>query len=114
MAAAPMHDAVPGGPMYFVEEAGFANGSKIRVVKMTDVPSSTPTFTDTDISVDPYAFPPDAPQKGGSPVETNDTPASSNAEWRGNHLVASQAVGTVSGSVAHARWYEFDTRGTPT
>ena len=34
-----------------------------------------------------------------------------NVEWRGDRLVASQTVG-ISGN-ARARWYEFDTSGTP-
>ncbi len=109
MAVATMHGAAPGDPMYFVEEAGFANGRALRVVRMTDVLNATPTFANFNIPVTPYGFPPLATQPGGA-VRTNDTRVL-NAAWRGDRLVASQTVG--SGGAARARWYEFNTGGTP-
>jgi hypothetical protein len=105
-----MHGSSLGDPMWFLESVFF---NQIRVVKMTNVLSSTPTFTDTDISVASYGFPPSATQSGGGTfIETNDTRIL-NAEWRNNRLVATHTVG-VSG-VASARWYEFNTStSTPT
>lgn len=99
-----MHGSSLGDPMWFLESVFF---NQIRVVKMTNVLSSTPSFTDTDISVASYGFPPSATQSGGGTfIETNDTRIL-NAEWRNNRLVATHTVG-VSGA-ARARWYEFNT-----
>ena len=110
MAAATMHGSVSGDPMWFVEEAGYGNGTTIRVVKMTNILSNTPIFTDTNLAVATYAFPPNATQPGGGLIETNDARLL-HAEWRDDRLVASQAVGFPTDGVSHARWYEFDTSG---
>jgi hypothetical protein len=105
-----MHGSSLGDPMWFLESVFF---NQIRVVKMTNVLSSTPSFTETDISVASYGIPPSATQSGGGTfIETNDTRIL-NAEWRNNRLVATHTVG-VSGA-ARARWYEFNTStSTPT
>jgi len=109
LAPATMHGSSTGDPMWFVEESIFFN--TIRVVKMTNIMSITPTFTDTDITVAAYGFPPSATQQGGGfVIETNDSRIL-NSEWRSDRLVAAQTVG-LSGT-ARARWYEFDTSSTP-
>lgn len=111
---ATMHGASAGAAMYLVEEAGFANGSKMRVVKLTDKLTATPTFTDTDITVASYTSPPAAKQPGGGKLDTGDTGVLS-VDWRGDRLVATQTVGLVKHKEAHVRWYEFSTAGaTPT
>ncbi len=107
MAAATMHGSQSGDPMWFVEEAGYANGNAIRAVRMNNVLSATPTFSDYVLSVDSYDLPPSAVQPGGT-FNTNDTRIL-NAEWRDNRLVATHAVG-LSGE-ATVRWYEMDTSG---
>ncbi|MCA9080030.1 MAG: hypothetical protein KDA58_05695, partial [Planctomycetaceae bacterium] len=108
MAAATMHGAQPGDPMWLVEEAGFGGGGgNIRVVRMDDVLTGTPTYTNFTVPVSSYTFPPDAPQPGGT-INTNDTRVL-NSEWRDNRLVATHTVG-VNGK-ATVRWYEFDTSG---
>jgi hypothetical protein len=110
MAPATMHGSVHNDPMWFVEEDGFANGTRIRVVKLTDV-LGTQQFADTSLNVSNYGFPPNAPQKGGIAMDTGDTRVL-NAEWRGGRLVAAQTVGLTG---PQARWYEFNTTGgTPT
>jgi hypothetical protein len=112
MVPAKMHGAVAGGPMWFVEEAGFASGTTLRVVQMTNVLSATPTFTDFDIPVASYGGPPypnsfAAPQRGGGyNIDAGFSWILSTA-WRGDRLVASQTVD--AGGVIHARWYEFNT-----
>jgi hypothetical protein len=106
-----MHGAAAGAPMYLVEEAGFGNGSAARVVTMTNILSTSPTFTDTDIPVDPYGFPPPANQPGNpNSVATNDA-TFTRADWRNGKLVSAQNVGLPSDGFAeaHVRWYEFDT-----
>jgi hypothetical protein len=110
LAPATMHGSTPGGPMYLVDEG--ASFGVIDVVKMTNVLSNSPTFTETAINVTSYSEPPLAAQPGGT-IETNDSRIL-NAAWRGDRLVADQTVGV--GGVAQARWYEFNTHGggTPT
>jgi hypothetical protein len=103
-----MHGSQPGDPMYLVEEAGYGNGSEARVVTMTNILSSNPTFVDTNIPVDAYGFPPFANQPGGI-VVTNDT-TFTRADWRNGMLVSAQSVGVPSDgfSASHVRWYEFN------
>jgi hypothetical protein len=108
LAPATMHDSRLGGPMWFVESGSETFGSTVRVVKMTDVLSSTPTFSDQVITVSPYSEPPSATQRRGKKIETQDSRIL-NAAWRDDRLVASQTVGEKR--AARARWYEFDTSG---
>jgi hypothetical protein len=114
---ATMHGALPGDPLWLVEAApadssGVAQGGDyVRVVRMANVLSATPTFTTTHIPVAHFDPLPEAVQPGGIPVNAEDASVL-NAAWRGNRLVASQPVG--SGGVAHARWYEFNTSPAPT
>jgi hypothetical protein len=103
----------PSDAMYLVEEAGYGNGTAARVVTMTNVLSNNPTFTDTNIAVDPYGFPPPAAQPGEPfSVNTNDT-TFTRADWRNGKLVSAQSVGIPADgfSASHVRWYEFDTTG---
>jgi hypothetical protein len=103
-----MHGSVAGGPEWFVEGANTGgSGSTVTVLKMTNVLSSSPSFTATSISVPSYGAPPAANQPGGT-ITTNDSRMLS-VSWRGDELVAAQTIG--SGSVAHARWYQFSTAG---
>ena len=108
-----MHESVSGDPMWFVMESGDALGSDIRIVKMTDVLGS-PTFTDTDLTVGAYEFPPNADQPGsdafGGRIQTNDSSIIS-AAWRNGRLFAAHSIGLGSPSQSHVRWYEFDTSG---
>lgn len=119
-----MHDSVAGDPMWFVEESKDFLGSKIRLVRMTNVLESSPSFAEFELDVTPYSLPPNADQPGSGAVSgdcfsgtgsgficTNDASILSVA-WRGNRLVAVHNVGV--DSTAHARWYEFDTSGAPT
>jgi hypothetical protein len=116
---AQMHGATPGMPMYLVEEAGYANGHAARVVTLSNELSNNPTFTDTDIPVNPYGFPAPAGQPGAPfSAATNDT-TFSHADWRmiNGHgmLVSAQNVGEPDDgfSTSRVRWYEFSTDGTP-
>src|SRR5260370_33644652 len=74
---------------------------------MTNVLCQAPSFTDYDVPVPAYDGPPFAAHPGGTidPFESFIL----NADWRGNHLVATHHVG--SDSVARVRWYAFDTSG---
>jgi hypothetical protein len=112
---AAMHGAAATDPMYFLEETldsvGNPTGNSIRVATETNL-FTTPTFTFTNVGLpaaDDYSAPPAATQKGTTNLITANDSRMLNAEWRGNHLVAAQAVGVSSDAQAHARWYELDT-----
>jgi len=107
MAAATMHDTMPGDPMYFVREDTRFGGDHIRVVQMTDVLSMTPTYVEYSIPVAAYQRPPVAVHPGGT-IQTFES-VILNADWRNGRLVATHHVG--SGGITRARWYEFDTSG---
>jgi hypothetical protein len=116
-----MHGASAGAPMWLIEETNKIGDdftvvkSQVRVTKITNVLSATPTFTPTDINVSSYSTSPDADQPGGAgTIQTNDARFLS-ASWRGNRLVAAQNIGLPAGAPtrALARWYEFNTSSTP-
>lgn len=108
-----MHGASSGDPMWFVVESGDALGSDIRIVKMTDALDS-PSFSETDVTVDAYEFPPNAEQPGSGPfggrIDTNDSSIISVA-WRDDRLLATHNIGLAATAQAHVRWYEFRTSG---
>jgi hypothetical protein len=108
MIPARMHGSVPGGPMWFVE-TNSGSGSYVDVVRMDNVLSNTPTFTDNNLTVNSYLYPPAAPQPGGSTVDTGDS-RTLNVEWNNNYLAA--AFNSTSGSDAAAAWLEFSTSGS--
>ncbi|HND54303.1 MAG TPA: PPC domain-containing protein, partial [Pirellulaceae bacterium] len=111
MAAATMHDATPGGPMWFVQENSYGDGEFIRLVRMDRVNSDSPRFTDFTVRVAGYSATPSAVQPGGT-FTTNDS-RMLNAELRDGRLVATHTVGLAGD--ATARWYEFDvSTGVPT
>ncbi|MGE5817457.1 MAG: hypothetical protein ACM37Z_05490, partial [Deltaproteobacteria bacterium] len=67
MVPAIMHDSMSGDPMWFVEESSDFSGSKIRLVKMTNVLSRSPSFAEYELTVSPYDIPPNANQPGSGP-----------------------------------------------
>jgi probable HAF family extracellular repeat protein len=109
-----MHGSLLGDPLWLVEtgqvdHTGFSHGGNtLRVVKMTDVLSATPTFQSFDIPVSPFASPPSATQPGNGTIDSGDT-SLLNAAWRDGRLVTAQTVG--SNGDARVRWYEFNTSG---
>jgi hypothetical protein len=103
LAPAVMHGANPGDPMWMVETG---TSSSMHVVKMTNVLSSSPTFTTYNITVPSYTSEPNPLQPGGSRIVTFDTRVL-NAAYNNGLLVAGHTIG--SGGLSQARWYEFDT-----
>ena len=65
MIPARMHGSAAGGPMWFVETT-WSGGSSIDVVKMTNVLSSSPSFTDNNKTVNSYSYVSSPPQPGGT------------------------------------------------
>jgi hypothetical protein len=113
MVPATMHGAQKGGPMWFVEEKGLEQDGTykdLRLVEATNLLSSTPTFTDFYVPVDPYTITPFPSDTIGQVTTSLDTRILS-ADWRGGELVASQNVGLSTDMVVHARWYELSTSG---
>lgn len=105
MTPAVMHGATAGDPMWFVTRNGADTGSAVRVVRMDNVLSAAPTFTQTDLAVAAYLAPPLVVQPAGV-INSGDSRILS-VEWRGGRLVAAHTVGLSSDTQAHARWYEF-------
>jgi hypothetical protein len=100
LAPATIHQGNPGDPEWFVETG---TPTTLKVVRMDNVLSDTPTFTFYNVSVSAYSNPPAAVQEGTSfKITANDDRILNVAMW-GGLLVADHAVG--SGGVAHARWY---------
>jgi hypothetical protein len=67
-----MHGSAPGDPMWFVEEKGLEQDGSyqdLRVVKMTNVLSSTPTFTDYYLPMDAYTITPFPKDLGHPDIE---------------------------------------------
>jgi uncharacterized repeat protein (TIGR01451 family) len=101
-----MHGSTPGTE-YFVQmnSEGSVHGS-VNVVAETGYLTSSPSFTTTTISVNPFQNSPGVP---GLTTQIDDRVLS--ADWLNNDLVASMDVGV--GGLNLARWYEFSTSGTP-
>jgi hypothetical protein len=115
MVPATMHDAQPGAPMWFVEEKGAeTNGtfSNLRVVKMTNMLSNNPSFTDYYVPVNPYLAPPPPFDTLGQVTTALDSRILS-ADWQSGRLVACQDVGlpTDPNGDTHAAWYDLTTNG---
>jgi autotransporter-associated beta strand protein len=111
---ATMHGSAAGGPMWFVEEKGLEQDGSyadLRVVKMTNVLSGSPTFTDYYVPVAAYTITPFPSDTVGSVSTALDTRIL-NLDWRNNQMVAAQNVGVTSDTDVHARWYEIATGGT--
>jgi hypothetical protein len=106
------HNAAAGAPEWLVSQA--TDGTHINVYKMTNV-LSNPTFTLTQLAVNPYtdiAFNPPL-QPDGTSVTTHIDSRILNAAMTNNSLVASHAVSLTSTEDA-AQWYEIDvSSGTP-
>jgi hypothetical protein len=108
MVPARMHGSVAGGPMWFSESSP-GNSNSVDIVRMDNVLSSTPSFTDYNLVVNSYSYPPAAPQPGGTTVDTGDC-RTLNVEWSNNYLAA--AWNSASGSDAAGAWFEFTTSGS--
>jgi hypothetical protein len=109
-----MHDSSStSDPMWFV---GLGGTTSIKVIKMTNVLSSSPGITVSSVSVPSYSGSGTTFHQPGSPATfsvQNDSRILDAAMYNGK-LVASHTIGATGGYHA-ARWYEFNTTGsTPT
>jgi uncharacterized repeat protein (TIGR01451 family) len=99
-----MHGSGPGTE-YFAQKDNEAT-STVNVVAETGYLTKSPSFTTTTITVNPYGNSPGVP---GLTYQIDDRMLS--ADWVNNLMVASMDVGV--GGLNLARWYEFNTSGTP-
>jgi hypothetical protein len=113
LAPSVMHNSNPGDPMWLVETGG---STSIRVVEMTNILSSSPSFQTFSIGVPSFSAEPAPFQPGDTSrgtIPTFDTRII-NASYNSGLLVAGHSIG--AGGRAQARWYEIDVvdYGTPT
>jgi hypothetical protein len=114
-----MHDSTSANdPMWLVQEhldaSGNPDGQHIDVVKMTNVLSSSPTFTTTTLAVTPYAQVVQPLQPDGSGVTPTLDSRIQKAAEQGGTLVAAHAVANTAGNQDLVQWYQIDvTSGTP-
>jgi hypothetical protein len=106
MIPARMHGSASGGPMWFVESSDYG-GSSVNIVKMTNVDTANPSFTDYNLGVNGYSYV--APTQPGGTIDAGDT-RTLNVEWNNNYLVA--AYNSSSGSDAAAAWLLVNTSGS--
>jgi hypothetical protein len=104
-----MHGSAPGGPEYFIEAAN-KGGSSLDVTTETNVLSSTPTFTNSSVSVPKYSSGGSAPQ-GVAAFDDRIFNVAFRTVNGVNHLVAAHQVagGNGKNSAPVARWYDIDT-----
>jgi hypothetical protein len=107
-----MHDSQAGDPMWFVEEGG--DNKSINVVEMTNGLTAAPTFTTTNLAVNPYSQAVPPLQPNGSAIGANvDSSIQKVAEQNGL-LVAAQTVSDSAGDEDNIQWYVIDvSSGTP-
>jgi hypothetical protein len=108
-----MHDSRAGDPMWFVEEGG--NGASLNVVKMTNVLSSSASFTTTNLAVNPYYQAVPELQPNGTAITTNTDSRIMKAAMQNGMIVAAHQVSDAAGNLDEIQWYVINTRsGTPT
>ncbi|HEV2946390.1 MAG TPA: Ig-like domain-containing protein, partial [Gemmataceae bacterium] len=108
-----MHGSAPGDPMWFVQEKGLEQDGSyadLRVVKMTNVLSASPTFTDYYVPLAAYTITPFPQDTMGQVSFALDTRIL-NVDWRNNVMAVAEDVGVESDTNVHAGWYEISTAG---
>jgi len=94
MPPAQMHGDKTGGVEWFVStDGGEISGSSIRVTKLTNYLSDSPSFTYTSLPVTPYHNAGLADQPGGS-VTTFPNTTTTQVQYSNGHLVTAMASGT--------------------
>jgi hypothetical protein len=114
-APASMHDASPGGPMWFTVAPMNSASSTIKVLRMDNVFTSSPTFTNTNLSVTSYGSTASPHEPAGQ--FTGNTNLGTRMYFAGertvsgtDHLVAAHTVGDGSG-FSRVQWYDIDVGG---
>jgi uncharacterized repeat protein (TIGR01451 family) len=106
-----MHGSVAGDPMWLVTEHG--DNVSIDVIKMTNVLTTSPTFTYTNLAVTAYSGVVHPLNPNGTAITTNiDSRIQKSSEANGL-LVAAHAV-SISSTQDVIQWYVVNVSGTPT
>ncbi|MHB1423465.1 MAG: hypothetical protein ACYC3I_09785 [Gemmataceae bacterium] len=105
-----MHDSKAGDPMWFVQ-SGDNGGASISIVKMTNVLSSTPTFTTTTLAVNPYFKAVPELQPNGTAITTNTDSRIMKAAMQKGLIVAAHQVSDAAGNLDAIQWYVINTTG---
>jgi hypothetical protein len=118
MPPAQMHDDKKGGVEWFVSTDGTdAGGTTIRVTKMTNYLTPSPSFEYTSLPVAEYRNAPLADQPGGT-VTTFPNTTTTQVHYRKGHLVTAMASGTASDGFRYPKglYYVIQLldQGTPT
>src|SRR5262249_4775462 len=115
LAPARMHTSSPGGPMWFVETPGSSSGdpgspgSQITLVRMDNPFASAPTFTFTNLTVNPCLSEP-MPLGGRTGLGTRMYHTALRTVGGVTHLLAEHSPGFNDGAGTHAKvqWYDID------
>ncbi len=106
-----MHDAAAGSPMWLVTEHG--DGLSIDAIKMSNVLSTSATFTYTNLAVSPYQVTNPSLNPSGSVVTSHLDSRILSAAEANNTIVATHSVG-VGTTQDVAQWYAINvSSGTP-
>jgi hypothetical protein len=111
------HPHKKGGVEWFVSTDGTdSGGSTIRVTKMTNYLSNSPSFTYTSLPVAEYKYASRADQPGGS-VTTFPNTTTTQVQYRKGHLLTAMASSVASDGFVYPKglYYQIDVSGgTPT
>jgi hypothetical protein len=117
MPPAQMHGDTTGGVEWFVSTDGTdSGGNTIRVTRMQNYLSSSPTFDYTSLPVTQYLQASYAQQPGGT-VDVSPNTTMTQVQYRNGHLVTAMASGQVTDGFFYPKglYYEIDVSGgTPT
>ena len=112
-----LHPQEKGGVEWFVSTDGTdAGGISIRVTKMTDYLSVTPSFTYTSLPVSEYRYATKADQPGGS-ITTSPNTTTTQVQYHKGHLVTAMASSTAQDGFVYPKGqvYQIDvSNGWPT
>jgi hypothetical protein len=117
MPPAQMHGDTTGGVEWFVSTDGTdAGGSTIRVTKLANYFSNSPSFTYTSLPVTKYQYASRADQPGGDVTVFPNT-TTTQVQYHKGHLVTAMASSTASDGFVYPKglYYQVDVSGgTPT
>jgi uncharacterized repeat protein (TIGR01451 family) len=117
MPPAQMHGDGTGGTEWFISTDGSdTGGTTIRVTKMTNYLSNTPTFTYTSLPVQQYNAPANSANQPGGTVTVFPNTTTTQVDFRNGLMVTTLGTADASDNYGfeHAHWYEVDvTSGTP-
>ena len=110
-----MQDSKAGDPMWLVAEHPYnGTNASIDVFKMTSVLNSSPNFTTTTLSVNPYSHAVAPKQPDGTTITPNGFSRITKSAMQNGLIVAAHSVSDSAGNLDEVQWYEIDTTsGTP-